>query len=105
MATDETVLRITQWPDGPAQLVHSFNSATPAAVTISTGKGDPMQVEMNMLLSSRESVKLCVSVCEPICAQSEYTIGIDVFDRPVASITLRGTTRLFNCSDKLTVAK
>lgn len=62
-----------------------------------------MQVEMAMLMSSRDPVKLCISVCEPICAQSEYTIGIDIFDRPVASITVRGTTKLFNCSDKISL--
>jgi hypothetical protein len=74
---EEQVVRIVQWPsEQRAQLFHGFDSERPA------------------------SVKLCVSVCEPICAQSEYTIGIEIFDRPVASITVRGTTRLFNCSDK-----
>lgn len=91
MADENSVLRITQWPD------------TPASVNVSTPKGAPMQVEMAMLMSSRDPVKLCISVCEPICAQSEYTIGIDIFDRPVASITVRGTTKLFNCSDKISL--
>jgi hypothetical protein len=86
-------------------LQHSFDPTKPAFVSISTAKGDPVQVEMAMMLASREPVKLCVSVCEPICAQSEYTIGIDIFDRPVASITVRGMTKLFNCSDRVTVNK
>jgi hypothetical protein len=74
MDTEQNVIRIIQWPEQSAALVHGFDPAKP--------------------------VKLCVSVCEPICAQSEYTIAIDIFDRPVASITVRGTTKLFNCSDK-----
>ena len=69
MASEENVVRITQWPESQAQ------------------------------------VKLCVSVCEPICAQSEYTIGIDIFDRPVASITVLGTTKLYNCPEKTTTVK
>jgi hypothetical protein len=48
-----------------------------------------------------QHIKLCVSLCEPICVQSDYTIGIDVFDRPVASITVRGMTKLFNCAEKV----
>jgi hypothetical protein len=48
-----------------------------------------------------EQLKVCVSVCEPICAQSEYTVSVDIFDRPVATITVRGTTRVFNCSEKI----
>jgi hypothetical protein len=105
MAAEENVVRIVQWPDQPAQVTHSFNSAKPAAVNISTVPQQPLQVEMAMQMSSRDPMKLCISVCEPICAQSEYTIGIDVFDRPVASITVRGTTKLFNCSDKTTTLK
>ena len=100
MAAEERVVRITQWPEQQAQLTHSFNADRPASVRLSTVPQQPLQVEMAMAVSSREPVKLCVSVCEPICAQSEYTIGIDIFDRPVASITVRGMTRLFNCSDK-----
>jgi hypothetical protein len=100
MAAEENVVRITQWPDQAAELLHSFNPAKPASVNIATVPQQPLQVEMAMQMSSRDPVKLCVSVCEPICAQSDYTIGIDIFDRPVASITVRGTTRLFNCSDK-----
>lgn len=105
MATEENVVRITQWPEQQAQVTHSFNPAKPASVNISTMPQQPLQVEMAMLMSSREPMKLCISVCEPICAQSEYTIGIDIFDRPVAAITVRGTTKLFNCSDKTSSLK
>jgi hypothetical protein len=105
MATEERTVKITQWPEQQAQVTHSFNPAKPASVSISTVPQQPLQVDMAMAVSSREPVKLCVSVCEPICAHSEYTIGIDVFDRPVASITVRGTTRLFNCAEKGTTLK
>src|SRR5215472_13489554 len=99
---DETDVRILQWPDQQAQLLHSFNPQEPPTVTLNTAKGEPMQVEMNMLMRSTDAVRLCISVCEPICAQSEYTIGIEIFDRPVAAITVRGLTKFFNCPDRTT---
>jgi hypothetical protein len=52
--------------------------------------------------SQPAKLELCVEVCRPICAQSEYTIGIEIFSRPVAQITVRGLTRLFNCDEQAT---
>lgn len=105
MATEENIVKITQWPDTQAKLSHSFDASKPVPVSISTAAQQPLQVEMAMLMSSRDPMKLCLSICEPICAQSEYTIGIDIFDRPVAAITVRGTTKLFNCSEKIVGTK
>jgi hypothetical protein len=48
----------------------------------------------------KEPFPVCIKVCEPICAQSDYTVGVTIFDRPVASITLQGLTRIFNCTDR-----
>ena len=45
----------------------------------------------------RETVPVCIKLCEPICARSEYEIGVTVFDRPVATIKVAGLTRFFNC--------
>jgi hypothetical protein len=53
-----------------------------------------------MNLAAKDTIPVCIKVCEPICAESSYTIGIDVFDRPVAQITIKGLTRLFNCGDR-----
>jgi hypothetical protein len=81
MADDQSLrtVKIVQWPEHAFALTHNF--------------------------SAREPVPVCISVCEPICAQSEYTIGIEIFDRPVAAITVRGMTRLFNCGEKQSVLK
>jgi hypothetical protein len=50
-------------------------------------------------LAARGVIPVCIEVCRPICAQSDYTIGIDIFNRPVVQITLRGLTRIFNCDE------
>jgi hypothetical protein len=49
---------------------------------------------------SIQQIPVCIRLCEPICARSEYSIDITIFDRPVASIAVAGQTRLFNCDDK-----
>jgi hypothetical protein len=72
---EENVVRIAAWPEQP----------------LTTRQTSEQTV------SFRGEVPVCIRVCEPICARSDYTIGITVFDRPVASITVSGTTRIENC--------
>jgi hypothetical protein len=97
MPPDEQLVRILEWPkEEPALLEHRFDADAPANVIVRTDEG-PLSVDMAMNVTARETIPVCIKVCEPICAASEYTIAIDVFDRPVASITIKGLTRLFNC--------
>jgi hypothetical protein len=72
------IVHIASWPKEPAAVNMSMDSA----VTV------------------RSEVPLCIRLCEPICARSEYNIGITIFDRPVATISISGMTRLFNCDEK-----
>jgi hypothetical protein len=60
-----------------------------------------MRVNMKMALSAAETLPICVSPCEPICAESDYTIRIAIFDRPIITIRIRGLTRLFGTSEEL----
>jgi hypothetical protein len=78
MANGDTTLRIAAWPDQPLAVNQSSDQT----------------------VSFRGEVPVCIRVCEPICARSEYTIGITLFDRPVAAITVTGETRLFSCHEK-----
>jgi hypothetical protein len=109
----ENDVKILEWPPQPAQLEHHFVGGpscpveisfdkTPAEVNVHASAQDPVHVDMqmNMNLTARNTIPVCIEVCRPICAQSEYTIHIEVFDRPVAAITIRGLTRLFNCDEK-----
>jgi len=70
-ATEQSQVHIASWPKEPVSVV------------------------------TREPVPVCLKLCEPICARSEYTVGIDIFDRPVAAITIKGLTKLFGCDDKI----
>ena len=93
---EEHDVKIVSWPESPATVGHRFES--PAEVTINSDR--PFNFDMDMRLSAKEAVPVCIKVCEPICVRSEYTIGIDIFDRPVANITLRGQTVILNCRDE-----
>lgn len=70
----ENDVKIVAWPSQAARLEHQFARETP--------------------------LPICIEVCRPICAQSDYTIGIEIFTRPIAQITVRGLTRLFNCDEQ-----
>lgn len=107
---EEQHVSIVSWPKEPAGLAHQFDPENPCPVSIRFTEapvhvivaGDPKQpldVDMKMQVSAREAIPLCIKLCEPICARSDYTIGINIFDNPFASITVRGMTRLGACDE------
>ena len=51
-------------------------------------------------MTVRDTVPICIKLCEPICADSKYEIGITLFDRDVATIKIAGSTRYYNCQEK-----
>lgn len=104
-------VHIVSWPKETAQLEHKFNTEKPCPISVSFEKSPanviihttperPLNVDMNMNVIAKETIPVCVKLCEPICAKSDYTIGIQIFDRPVGAITIRGLTRLFNCREE-----
>jgi hypothetical protein len=99
MPPEVDLVRIVEWPKEPALLDHRFDADAPAHVIVRSDE-QPFHVDMQMNVAAREVIPVCIQVCEPICAESNYTIAIDIFDRPVAAITIKGLTRLFNCGDK-----
>jgi len=104
---EENDVHILAWPaTQPLQLAHGFDPASecPLKVSFSTpidvnvnGGGQVLDVNMAMDVSARRPIPMCFSLCEPICARSDYRIDIAIFDQPVANILVRGLTRLFNC--------
>jgi hypothetical protein len=104
-------ITIASWPEKPASLEHRFDPNTPCPVSIhftdtaaqilvATDPKTPLDVNMNMTVSAREAVPICIKLCEPICARSDYTIGLNVFDNAFATITLRGITQIAPCGDE-----
>lgn len=109
MEEDHNV-HIVSWPEEAAHLAHHFDSEQPLALGVSFGDsparvvvaGDrsmALTVNMDMNLKAPDALPLCIKLCEPICAESQYTIAISIFDRPVVSLTIRGRTRLFSCRE------
>ena len=48
----------------------------------------------------RDTVPVCIKLCEPVCAESDYQISLTIFDRPVGTFSVKGITRFFNCKDR-----
>ncbi|MEM9057088.1 MAG: hypothetical protein AAGD86_06405 [Pseudomonadota bacterium] len=108
---EEHDVRIVAWPGESAKLEHRFDPESPtpvrvifdeppARVIVGNPPGDPFDVNMNMRLGVRDVIPVCLKLCNALCAESDYKIDIVIFDRPVATISLRGMTRLFNCRDE-----
>jgi len=111
MPSDETKVTIVSWPKEPVTVEHHTApeepcavsiafAETPARVIVATDPRQPVSVDMTMQVTAREPVPICIKLCEPICAKSDYTIGINIFDNPFASISIRGMTRLYNCREQ-----
>src|SRR3954454_23883642 len=106
---EEWDVRLLAWPPEPAQVQHrgsaeepvelrvGFAPDPPAAVVLRTSPGEQFDVRMAMQMRADDPVPLCIRLCEPLCVTSEYRISIDIFDRPVMSVTVRGTTRFAEC--------
>ena len=110
MAEDQNV-SVVSWPKEPAGLAHQFDPENPVPVTIRFGETPvrvfvasdperPLDVDMNMNVTAKEPIPVCIKLCEPICARSDYTIGINIFDNPFASITVRGMTKIGPCGEE-----
>lgn len=105
---DRSMVFLRSWPKEKALLEHSFDidkpcpvgvsfdTRSPASVVIRTTEKEPLHVGMGMTVTAPQDIPVCFKLCEPITARSEYDIGIVLFDRPLATISVRGTTRLFN---------
>ncbi len=107
----ESQVKIIAWPEEAAKLKHEFDFEKPCPVEVSFGEtpinvmvqtepGKPLDVNMDMNVSARKPFPVCISLCEPICAKSDYNIGVTIFDRFVAGISIRGETKIMNCKDE-----
>jgi len=95
---EENNVHIVDWPKGQAaNLEHHFKDPIP--VEVSSPREKPLNVNMNMLLNEKQQVPLCIKLCEPICAESSYKVGITLLGQPFIEIVVKGLTRLFNCRD------
>lgn len=106
---EEHDIRITQWPKQKALLEHYFKldepcpvsiffEEKPAHVKVGNEKGESFDVDMNMNLKVTETIPVCIKVCEPICAVSDYTVGIQLFGQPFVAIKVNGKTRIEPCA-------
>lgn len=109
---DDTTVRIVEWPAGPARLQHGFDAqaplpvtvgfdAGPAGVVVSASGERPLVVAMGLNLAARQPFPVCIRLCDPICVDSDYKIGITLFDRPIISISVKGRTRIYHCGEEL----
>jgi hypothetical protein len=79
---------IASWPSEPMEVTHLTDpERTP-------------RVDMNMNMRADRPVPVCFTLCEPICARSDYTIGLSIFDNPVVRIRIVGETRVQACRDQ-----
>ncbi len=73
---------------------------TPPLTHLDSTTASTQQPPATNVVVVRNTVPVCIKLCEPVCADSNYTVGIEIFDRPVAKITIGGLTRFYNCREK-----
>lgn len=95
---EENTVHIVEWPKLDATLQHTFPD--PVQLEMMNTANTPLFINMNMAIPEGRTVPFCIKLCEPICAESNYKIGINLLGQPFAEIVVRGITRLFNCREK-----
>lgn len=94
---EENVVHIVDWPkDQAAKLEHHF----PKPVDLNMFNNSEQPLFLNMNISQGQVLPICIKLCEPICAESNYKIGINLLGQPFAEIVVKGVTRLFNCREQ-----
>jgi hypothetical protein len=106
---EERDVRIIALPEEPLRAVHHADKgflpvrvgfdATPLMTRVVSGER-LVRVAMDMAVHADDAVSLCITLCEPLCVTSDYAITLAIFDRPVATIRVRGITRLARCGDE-----
>ncbi len=106
---EENIVHIVDWPkDQSALLEHHFpkpvdvNILHPVGLNMFNSEEKPLYLNMNMLGKGNE-LPICIKLCEPICAESNYKVSFNLLGQPFAEIIVQGITRLFNCKDRNTL--
>jgi hypothetical protein len=101
---EENNVHIVEWPKAPAILEHGFpkpvdiNIPNPVGLNMFNNEDRPLYLNMN--LKEGNVIPVCIKLCEPICAESNYKIGLNLMGQPFIEIVVQGITRIFNCRDK-----
>jgi hypothetical protein len=100
-------ISISRWPSAPVKVSHAFSGDAcpvsihfeprPARVRIETSRTTPLNVSMEARLAGKAPIPICIRVCEPICADSDYRVGLTAFDEAVAEVAVRGRTKIGAC--------
>jgi hypothetical protein len=94
---EENKVHIVDWPqDQRLKMDHEFSSD----IGMHVSEWPKMPLDVNMFHNRGETIPICIKVCEPICAESSYKIGINLMGQPFAEIAIRGITKLFNCASE-----
>jgi hypothetical protein len=107
----ENHISIISWPEETAKVEHNLKleeacpvsiliDKQPLNIEIHSPSEEPLNMNLDVNVDVKEAVPICIRLSEPICARSEYMIGIDIFDKPFAGVTFRGQTILFNNQDE-----
>lgn len=84
-----------RWPkDQPLDV----NMSNPVGLKMFNSQDTPLH--LNMGITDGKVIPVCIKLCEPICAESSYKIGINLMGQSFAEIQISGITRIFNCRDK-----
>ena len=81
------------WPDKPLDV----NIPNPVGLKMFNSQDAPLHLNM---LTDGKVIPVCIKLCEPICAESSYKIGINLMGQSFAEIQITGITKIFNCRDK-----
>jgi hypothetical protein len=107
----KNLVTIAAWPpEGLAALQHHFTEKpcpvsifiekTPLSIDLQSLPETPFNVNMDMKLKANDVIPICMKLCEPVCAKSEYRLDINIFDKPFAGVTLRGKTTISGCGEE-----
>jgi hypothetical protein len=108
---DPANVKVARWPPEPAlgdlrasaahgQGISLAVAAQAARALISSRIDGPIGVALALRAAIFSTVPVCIGICEELCTWSDYTVEVLLFDHPIVSITVQGTTKLTRCDQE-----
>ena len=93
-------VNIVRWPALETVFLKPVDINIPNPVGLNMFNKEEQPLYLNMNIKEGNTLPVCIKLCEPICAESNYKIGLSLMGQPFIEVVIQGITRIFNCRDK-----
>lgn len=108
---DHMNVKVASWPPELARVDRRAGSTQAQGISlgvavqaaraiVASRMAGPTGAALDLRAAILGSIPVCIGICEELCTWSDYTVDVLLFDHPIISITVQGTTKLTRCDQE-----